>query len=227
MVEAQALDAANPLDEPRLIVDHGVARRVGQIAAPVLRDLDLRLVRVKISAADGATVQVMAERADGTMSVDDCERASVALSPALDVEDPFSQPYRLELSSPGIDRPLVRISDFERAVGHEARIEMAAPVGARKRFRGLIEAVSPAGALTKASLRLPGEDDAEGALFELPLADMAEARLVLTEDLIRATLRREKALKKLAKGPAEGAPAPAGKPTPKKTRTPKNTRKTK
>ncbi len=83
----------------------------------------------------------MAERPDGTMSIDDCERVSQALSPAFDVEEPIAQAYRLEISSPGIDRPLVRESDFRRAVGHEARVEMASPIDGRKRFRGLIEAV--------------------------------------------------------------------------------------
>ena len=195
--------SADPaLSEPRQIVDHGAARRVGEIAAPVLRDLGLRLVRVKISGADGATVQIMAERPDGTMTIDDCELASGALSPVFDLEDPVSQAYRLEVSSPGIDRPLVRVSDFTRAIGHEARIEMAAPVGTRKRFRGIIEAVE-AGA---ASLRLPADEDAaEGALFALPIRDMAEARLVMTEELIRATLRREKAAKKQ---PRPGAARP-------------------
>src|SRR5258708_18396574 len=116
------------LDEPRLLGDRGDARRIGAIIAPVLRDLGMRVVRVKISGADGSTVQIMAERPDGSMTIEDCEQASIALSPVLDLEDPMSQAYRLEISSPGIDRPLVRISDFRRAVGHEARVEMAVPV---------------------------------------------------------------------------------------------------
>jgi ribosome maturation factor RimP len=191
------------LDEARWIVDHGAARRVGQIAAPVLRDLGLRLVRVKISGADGATVQIMAERPDGSMTIDDCEQASGALSPVFDLEDPVSQAYRLEVSSPGIDRPLVRFSDFERALGHEARIEMAVPVGTRKRFRGIIEAVDG----EAASLRLPGEEGEAGVLVALPIKEMAEARLVLTDELIRATLRREKAAKKQHTGEARAKPS--------------------
>jgi ribosome maturation factor RimP len=197
--------AATPdpaLDEARLILDNGAARRVGQIAAPVLRDLGMRLVRVKISGADGATVQIMAERPDGSMTIEDCEMASGALSPVFDLEDPVSQAYRLEISSPGIDRPLVRVSDFERVIGHEARIEMAIPVGTRKRFRGALEAVDGA----NASLRLPGEEAGEGALVSLPIKDMAEARLVLTEELIRATLRREKAAKRQQTGAARTRP---------------------
>ncbi len=150
------------LDEARLIADNGLARRIARIAEPVLRDLGLRVVRVKVSAAQGSTVQIMAERPDGTMSIDDCERASQALSPVFDLEEPVSQAYRLEISSPGIDRPLVRESDFRRAIGHEARIEMANPVDGRKRFRGRIEAIASAESGPCARLRLPGaESDAE------------------------------------------------------------------
>lgn len=200
MVETAAISAdGGALDEPRLVVDGGAARKVGAIAAPVLRDLGLRLVRVKISAAEGGTVQIMAERPDGAMSVDDCERASVALSPVFDLEDPIGHPYRLEISSPGIDRPLVRVSDFERAVGNEARIEMAVAVGARKRFRGVVEAVGRAGGQPVLRLRAPGEAPAAGELFDLPLRDVGEARLVLTEALVRDALRKEKAAKKAAK----------------------------
>src|SRR5438445_755430 len=111
MVEAQHQNSSGPvdgLDEVRLLEDAGPAGRIGRIAAPVLRDLGFRLVRAKISAAAGATVQIMAERPDGTMSIEDCERASLALSPVFDVEEPIAHSYRLEISSPGIDRPLVR-----------------------------------------------------------------------------------------------------------------------
>jgi ribosome maturation factor RimP len=181
------------LDEARLIADNGLARRIARIAEPTLRDLGLRLVRVKVSAAQGATVQIMAERPDGTMSIDDCERASQALSPVFDLEEPMSQAYRLEISSPGIDRPLVRESDFRRAIGREARIEMAIPVDGRKRFRGRIEAVGSREAGRFARLRLAGGEGGAESSVDLAIQDMAEARVLLTEDLIRATLRREKA----------------------------------
>jgi ribosome maturation factor RimP len=194
----QPVSAAEALDEPRLIEDAGGALRIGRIAAPVLRDLGLRLVRVKISAAAGATVQVMAERADGSMTIDDCERASEALSPVFDVEDIMSHAYRLEVSSPGIDRPLVRRSDFERAVGHEARIEMAIAVSGRKRFRGRIEAVAEGPDGPAARLILVADDKSESAA-DLPIGAMADAKLVLTDDLIRAALRREKAALKEAR----------------------------
>ena len=202
------------LEEARLIDDNGLARRIARIAEPVLRDLGLRIVRVRVSAAQGATVQIMAERPDGTMTIDDCERASDALSPVFDLEEPMSQAYRLEISSPGIDRPLVRESDFRRAIGHEARVEMAIPVNGRKRFRGRIEAVASAEAAPFARLRLPGAEDGGETSVDLGIRDMAEARLVLTEDLIRATLRREKAAQKQAKAARGGASA---KPRPSKT----------
>ncbi|MFZ0205921.1 MAG: ribosome maturation factor RimP [Roseiarcus sp.] len=203
------------LDEPRLIADNGLAQRVGRIVEPALRGLGLRLVRVKISASQSPVLQIMAERPDGTMSIEDCERASVELSPTLDVEDPISQAYRLEISSPGIDRPLVRESDFRRAIGHEARVEMAVPVDGRKRFRGAIEASAPIEGMIHVRMRLPGNDKDAASSVDLPIRDMAEARLVLTDELIRATLRREKAALKEAKR--------AGKPPPK-TKTETKTR---
>jgi ribosome maturation factor RimP len=181
------------LDEPRLIVESGLALRTGRRAEPTLRALGLRLVRVKVSAAQDATVQIMAERPDGIMTIDDCERASDALSPLFDVEEPVTGAYRLEISSPGIDRPLVRVSDFRRALGHEARIEMAVLVDGRKRFRGVLEAVETRDAGPVARLSLSPDENGEAASVDLAIADIGEARLTLTEDLIRATLRREKA----------------------------------
>src|SRR3954454_14587704 len=127
--------------EPRLIVEQGVAARVATIAEPVIEGLGLRLVRVKISGLSGCTVQIMAERADGTMTIDDCEALSRTLSPVLDVADPIERAYRLEISSPGLDRPLVRRSDFERHTGHTVKIEMALGVAGQRRFRGGIVVV--------------------------------------------------------------------------------------
>ncbi|HSU98864.1 MAG TPA: ribosome maturation factor RimP [Roseiarcus sp.] len=201
MVEGLHRTAAEPvegLDEVRLIEDSGPGERVGRIAAPVLRDLGYRLVRVKISSAAGATVQIMAERPDGTMSIEDCESVSQALSPVFDVDEPVSQAYRLEVSSPGIDRPLVRESDFARAIGHEARVETSAPIMGRKRFRGHLKAVA-SGPDGPAALIALTADDGSQSEVELPIRAMADARLVLTDDLIRAALRREKATLKDAK----------------------------
>src|SRR5436190_17770008 len=123
------------LAEPRLITEQGIAARVAAIATPVLTGLGYRLVRVRVSGTSGITVQIMAERPDGSMAIEDCEAASRALSPVFDAEDPIEREYRLEVSSPGIDRPLVRHSDFERYAGHEAQIEMSVGIDGRKRFR--------------------------------------------------------------------------------------------
>jgi ribosome maturation factor RimP len=174
--------------EPRLITEQGIAARVAAIAAPVLTGMGYRLVRVRVSAGQGCTVQIMAERPDGSMVIDDCEAASRALSPVFDVEDLIDREYRLEVSSPGIDRPLVRRSDFARYAGHEAKIDMEIARDGRKRFRGILTGVEGEAA------RLRRKDAAEGEPTDvlLPIAEMAEARLVLTDDLIRESLRRGK-----------------------------------
>lgn len=182
------------LSEPRLISETGVASRVGRIIEPMLTSLGFRLVRVKISGQNGCTVQIMAERPDGTMGVDDCELVSRSVSPLLDVEDPIATAYNLEVSSPGIDRPLVRVSDFERWKGFEAKVEMAVPVEGRKRFRGFLDGV----AAEKARLILP-DAPAEGpATVELAIAEMAEARLVLSDAVIDEAFRRDKEARRAA-----------------------------
>src|SRR4051812_28378108 len=174
--------------EPRLITEQGVAARVATIAAPVLTGLGYRLVRVRVSGTSGITVQIMAERPDGSMAIEDCEAASRALSPVFDVEDPIEREYRLEISSPGIDRPLVRRSDFARYAGHEAKIEMALAQDGRKRFRGILTGVEA----EAAKLRRKDAAEGEPADVLLPIADMAEARLVLTDELVRESLRKGK-----------------------------------
>ncbi len=182
-------EIAADLSEPRLITETGPAARVARVAEPVLRDLGYRLVRARILSGQGTTLQIMAERPDGTMNVDDCEAASMALSPVLDLEDPISQAYRLEMSSPGIDRPLVRISDFQRAISHEARIETATLVAGRKRFRGWIEGVSGEGRDAEIKIRRMDAREDEEADVSLPVSEIAEAHLVLTDALIRESLR--------------------------------------
>jgi ribosome maturation factor RimP len=185
-------DAPEGLDEARLIVESGPARRIAEIVDAPLRALGFRLVRVKLSSAAAPVLQVMAERPDGTMSVEDCEAASMGVSPHLDLEDPISAPYRLEMSSPGIDRPLVRESDFRRALGHEARVEMERPVEGRKRFHGTIEAVETVEGQIAVDLKLIDAKEGEEIVARLALADMAQARLVMTEALVRDALKREK-----------------------------------
>jgi ribosome maturation factor RimP len=176
--------------EPRLIVEPGLAARVAAIAEPVIEQLGYRLVRVKISSADGCTVQIMAERPDGTMVVEDCETVSRALSLVLDMADPIDKAYRLEISSPGIDRPLVRKSDFDRYAGHLVKIETEIPIDGRKRFRGLLLGTEGDAA------RIRGDEADVKSEFLLPIDEMSEAKLVLTDELVTQALRREKAAKR-------------------------------
>ncbi len=175
--------------EPRLIIEPGLAARVAAIAEPVLDDLGYRLVRVRITGEAGCTVQVMGERPDGSMTVEDCEAVSRALSPVLDVADPVDRAYRLEISSPGMDRPLVRRSDFERYAGHLLKIEMAVPVEGRRRFRGTLLGVEGDCARVRRDDAKTGEEPE----ILLRIEDMEEAKLVLTDTLIAEALRRSKA----------------------------------
>jgi ribosome maturation factor RimP len=179
-----------PIDDAddRIVTETGLEARIALIVEPVIVGHGFRLVRVHLSGANGTTVQIMAERPDGSMTVEDCELLSRDLSPALDVADPIERAYHLEVSSPGLDRPLVRRSDFVRWVGQEARVELVRPYAGRKRFRGQLAGVDGD------SLRLVVADKATGedAEARLPLADIGEARLVLTDALIRETLRKDK-----------------------------------
>ena len=182
--------AAQSEMEPRLVIEPGLAARVAAIAEPVIQQLGYRLVRVKISGAEGCTVQVMAERPDGGMAVEDCETISRALSPVLDMADPIERAYRLEISSPGIDRPLVRKSDFDRYAGHLVKIETEIPIEGRKRFRGQLLGTEGEAA------RLRHDEAGEAAEVLLPIGEISEAKLVLTDDLVTQALRREKAAKR-------------------------------
>src|SRR6201995_170788 len=160
--------APDLLAEPRLVVEPGAAARVSAVAEPVLQGMGYRLVRIRISGEAGCTVQVMAERPDGTMQIEDCEAVSRALSPVLDTADPIDRAYRLEISSPGIDRPLVRRSDFERFGGHLVKIEMAVAHQNRKRFRGVLAGVE-GDAIRITRDDVPKDQDADGLL---PMADI-------------------------------------------------------
>ncbi len=190
-----AVQAAPTEADPRLIAEPGLSARVANMAEPVIEALGYRLVRAKVSGADGCTVQIMAERPDGSMTVEDCEAISRALSPVLDVADLIESAYRLEISSPGIDRPLVRKSDFERYAGHLAKIEMEVPIDGRKRFRGLLAGTEG----DAARLTRDDTEAGEAADILLPIGEMSEAKLVLTDELVTLALRREKAAKREAK----------------------------
>ncbi|AWM10349.1 MULTISPECIES: ribosome maturation factor RimP [Bradyrhizobium] len=180
---------AELLAEPRLVVEPGVAARVSAVAGPVLEGMGYRLVRIRISGEAGCTVQIMAERPDGSMQLEDCEAISRALSPVLDVADPIDRAYRLEVSSPGIDRPLVRRSDFERYSGHLVKIDMAVAHEGRKRFRGKLGAVEG----DRVHLRRDDAKASDNPDVLLTMEDIGEARLVLTDDLIAESMRRGKA----------------------------------
>jgi ribosome maturation factor RimP len=189
-------------DEPRLISEPGRAARVAAIAEPVLAGLGYRLVRVRISGFAGCTVQIMAERPDGSLSIEDCEAASRALSPVLDVSDPIEGSYRLEISSPGIDRPLVRHSDFDRYAGHVAQVEMTVPIDGRRRFRGQLLGTEGD------TVRIRRSDAAaDGVDVLLRIDEMIEAKLVLTDALISESLRRSKRGEREARRPDIGGHA--------------------
>src|ERR1700761_8390981 len=190
MTEPTILSAdTDLLSEPRLVVEPGMGARVSAVATPVLQAMGYRLVRIKISGEAGCTVQIMAERPDGSMQIEDSEAISKELSPVLDVADPIDRAYRLEISSPGIDRPLVRRSDFERYAGHLVKIEMTLPHQGRKRFRGTL------GGVEGEIVRLHRDDirAGEDAEVALVMEDIADARLVLTDELIAESMRRGKA----------------------------------
>lgn len=177
--------------EPRLIVETGLDRRVAEIIEPTIKQIGYRLVRVRLSAQNGATLQIMCERPDGTMTVEDCEAVSMAVSPVLDVEDPIDKAYHLEVSSPGIDRPMVRKSDFSRWLGHLAKVETSVLVESRKRFRGKILAADESGFTLERDQPAPGEEPT----VVIPFSALAEGKLILTDELIRDALAADKKAK--------------------------------
>ena len=172
----------------RFIQETGLESDLAQLVEPVLDSLGFRLVRIEISGRDGKTVQIMAERPDGSMTIDDCEAVSKAISPLLDVQDIVADSYRLEVSSPGIDRPLVRPSDFVDWAGSEAKIELKAPIDGRRRFRGRLEGFEAGEVLIEVDLGEEGHKT-----IGLAVGLIASARLVLTDELIREALTRAKA----------------------------------
>lgn len=152
------------------------------ILEPAIEAAGYRLVRLRLMGGKTKTLQIMAERADGTMSVEDCAILSHALLDFIEQEDPLEGDYELEVSSPGIDRPLTRLMDFARYAGHEAKVELAAPIDGRKRFRGLL-------------LGLDGNQvamESQGTRVSFPFRGIAEAKLVLTDKLIQEDLKARK-----------------------------------
>ncbi len=178
-------------NEPRLITETGLDRRVADIVEPVLVQMGFKLVRAKLSSQNGLTLQIMTERNDGTMTVEDCEEVSKAISPVLDVEDPIDKAYHLEVSSPGIDRPMVRRSDFARWIGHLIKCETSILVDNRKRFRGKIVSVAEDGFTIERDQPAYGEEP----VAAIPFSTLADAKLILTDELIRDALKADKEAK--------------------------------
>ncbi|MER8828266.1 ribosome maturation factor RimP [Mesorhizobium sp. M0938] len=191
--------------DDRIIRESGIDARIALIVQPVLRAIGFRLVRVHLTGQNGLTLQIMAEREDGTMTVEDCEEVSRAVSPALDVDDPIEKAYHLEVSSPGIDRPLVRKSDFATWTGHLVKMETSVLVADRKRFKGKIAESDADGVLIERDKAAYGEEPT----VRVPYDAIAEARLILTDDLIRDALSKDNRARKEAKkrrGEPEEAP---------------------
>jgi ribosome maturation factor RimP len=177
--------------DDRLIRETGLDARVAAIVGPVIAGLGFRLVRVNISGLNGLTLQIMAERPDGTIDVEGCEAISKAVSPVLEAEDPVSRAYHLEVSSPGIDRSLVRKSDFALWAGHVMKVDTLVAVAGRRKFKGKTLEAREGGVLFENDTVAYGEE----RLVEIPYEAISEARLVLTDELIREALRKDKVLR--------------------------------
>lgn len=185
-------ETADLLREERLIRESGVEARVAAIVESVVVPAGYRLVRIRLTGLNGATLQIMVERPDGSMSVDECEEVSRLVSPALDVEDPIDKAYHLEVSSPGIDRPLVRRSDFLRWTGHQLKLETNVLVADKKRFKGKLAVAGDDGIVVERETPAYGELPT----VTIPWEAIADARLVLTDDLVREALREDKRARK-------------------------------
>ncbi|WP_294606853.1 ribosome maturation factor RimP [Roseovarius sp.] len=166
-----------------LIAKAAIDRRMAEIITPVIEDLGYELVRVRLMGGKTHTLQIMAERPEGGIEVDDCARISTAVSAVLDVEDPITDQYTLEVSSPGIDRPLTRLKDFEMFEGYEAKIETSEMIDGRKRFKGVLAGVEDNEILINL------DEGTIGLEFDW----LADAKLVLTDELIKEMLRQRKA----------------------------------
>ena len=168
---------------PDLIAKAAIDRRLAEVVQPVIEGMGFELVRVRLMGGKTKTVQIMAERPDGGIDVDECAQISTAVSAVLVVEDPIAENYTLEVSSPGIDRPLTRLKDFDNWQGYEAKIETTEMVDGQRRFKGELAGVAEDEVL----LTIP--QGTIGLRFDW----LSDAKLVLTDDLIREMLRQRKA----------------------------------
>lgn len=169
-----------------LIAKAAIDRRLAEIVTPVIEDLGYELVRIRLMSGKSTTLQIMADKPNGGIEVDDCAEISNAVSAVLDVEDPIIDAYALEVSSPGIDRPLTRMKDFEMFEGYEAKLETAEMVGGRRRFKGELAGTEEDEVLINI------EDQGETVTIGLKFDWLSDAKLVLTDDLIKEMLRQRK-----------------------------------
>ncbi len=170
-----------------MIAKAAIDRRLAEIVTPVIEDMGFELVRLRLQGGNTHTLQVMAERPGGGIEVDDCAKISNAISAILDVEDPLSDSYTLEVGSPGVDRPLTRLKDFDAYEGYEAKIETSELIDGRKRFRGILAGIE--GEEVLINIDQNGETVTVGLQFDW----LADAKLMLTDDLIKEMLRQRKA----------------------------------
>lgn len=182
-------EAAMQAPTERFARELGPAADLAALVEPVLEDMGFRLVRVAMSKRDGGTIQIMADKAGGTINVDDCAQISRRLSPLLDAHDPIEGRYYLEVSSPGIDRILVRPSDFEDWAGYEVKVELKEQIEGRKRFRGILEGYEDG----EMRLQVQLDEKSDPEVIGLPVDLIHDAKLVLTDELIRASLAKAKA----------------------------------
>ncbi|MEL6419521.1 MAG: ribosome maturation factor RimP, partial [Pseudomonadota bacterium] len=166
-----------------LIAKAAMDRRLAEIITPVIEDMGFELVRIRLMSGKDVTLQIMADKPDGGIEVDDCAEISTAVSAVLDVEDPILDAYTLEVSSPGIDRPLTRLKDFDAYEGYEAKLETAELIDGRRRFKGVLAGIEDDEVLINVT---------EGTIG-LKFDWLSDAKLVLTDDLIKEMLRQRKA----------------------------------
>jgi ribosome maturation factor RimP len=188
--EAPVPQQPAPAEDPsvtELVAKTSIDRRLAAILAPVVEGMGFELVRVRLMGGTHKTLQIMADRPEGGIGVDECGEISTAISATLDVEDPIEDAYTLEVSSPGIDRPLTRLKDFDAWQGYAAKIETAEPIDGRRKFRGILQGIEDGEVLIEVEVEGQGR-----VTIGLNFDWLADAKLVLTDDLIRDMLRARK-----------------------------------
>lgn len=170
-----------------LIAKTAIDRRLAAIVGPVIEGLGFELVRIRLMGGKTRILQIMADRPDGGIEVEDCATISTAVSAVLDVEDPIEENYVLEVSSPGIDRPLTRLKDFDMWVDYEARIETTELIDGRRRFKGVLQGTEGDEVLIEI------EEGGQPLTIGLKFDWLSDAKLILTDDLIAEMLRQRKA----------------------------------